>query len=374
MIDKLTNENLVVELPKIDLTALSKEELNIVADIIKKGIKYWEGKNINYKVRINALYGILSEIHCRYYELDNAEAITSTGQLCVRGCGEYINKKSEGKHSVIYNDTDSDFIILSEKESSKVPFDPKDQAIYLVEYFKNNITPRIKEFFDHLADVFNFMGNYIKMDLETVGDKSIMVEPKRYVIRKIWNKGVFILPSERKYKIVGIDIVRRDFPQWTRDSLKEALDILFEKNNDKILEFMSEKKKEFYKLGINEISKPTSVQNISEYYIGKKGTPRHTYSALYYNKFIDDNNLQDKYEKIFDASKIKFCYIKGELAHRQNYTSIAFMNECPEEILKVCKIDYDKMWEVVFLDPLTRLVEANGWRVEKINTFLEELF
>jgi len=374
MLPQLTNDNLLSVLPTINIEGLEPEDLIKLSSIVETGIKYWEGKNINYKVRINALYGILSEIHCRYYELLNAESITATGQLCVRGVRNYINRMGKGRHTVIYSDTDSNFIILSEEECLKVPTEQKERTEYLVKYFAREIAPRIKEYFDKLAKTFNFMGNYIEMEVELIGDKGIMLEKKSYVIRKIWNKGIFILPEQRKYKIIGVDIVRRDFPQWTRDRLKKALDIIFENDNEELIKFIDEAKKDFYKLGIDEISKPTSVQNITDYYIGKKGCPRHTGSALYYNKFLEDNGLEKKYEKIYDASKVKYLYIKGKLAESQNYDSIAFVNECPPELRETFEINYDKMWEKIFIKPLERIVIANGWNMYPVNNFLEELF
>ena len=72
------------------------------------------------KICLNSLYGALGNTYFRYYKLDNAEAITLTGQVAIRWIerkiNEFLNKtlSTEGKDDVIASDTDSIYLHLGE--------------------------------------------------------------------------------------------------------------------------------------------------------------------------------------------------------------------------------------------------------------------
>jgi DNA polymerase elongation subunit (family B) len=82
---------------------------------------YWkreEAKNNNiqmaFKILINSGYGALANKHFTYFRIENAESITSTGQLVNRWTSERVNKllnelatNKNYKNYVINNDTDS---------------------------------------------------------------------------------------------------------------------------------------------------------------------------------------------------------------------------------------------------------------------------
>lgn len=85
-------------------------------------IKYYHLLQLNYKILINSVYGYLGTIHSRFYDYDNAVAVTITGQSIIKECGNSVEKyfskwaatelgkKFNAKNIenfVIYNDTDS---------------------------------------------------------------------------------------------------------------------------------------------------------------------------------------------------------------------------------------------------------------------------
>ena len=97
---------------------LSNEELLALRDETVKEVTKWNNFQMARKIQINSLYGALGNQYFRHYRLDNAIAITLTGQAAIqwiaRKINEFCNKalKSEGKDYVIAADTDSVYINL----------------------------------------------------------------------------------------------------------------------------------------------------------------------------------------------------------------------------------------------------------------------
>ena len=103
----------------------------------------------------------------------------------------------------------------------------------------------------------------------------------------------------------------------------------------------------------------------------KKGSPVHVKAALLYNKLLKDKKLTNDYPVIKDGEKIKFAYLK-----KQNMVggdAIGIMNQLPPELELEAYIDYDKMFEKSFVEPMRTILDAVGWHTEKVST-LESFF
>ena len=99
---------------------LSNEELlNLHRETVKSVTKWSNFQQVR-KICLNSLYGAVGNTYFRYYKLDNAEAITLTGQVAIRWIerkiNEYLNKtlSTEGKDYVIASDTDSIYLNLGD--------------------------------------------------------------------------------------------------------------------------------------------------------------------------------------------------------------------------------------------------------------------
>jgi len=105
--------------------------------------------------------------------------------------------------------------------------------------------------------------------------------------------------------------------------------------------------------------------------IYKKGTPIHVRGALLFNHLLKQHKLEKKYSPIRDGDKIKFIYLKTPNTIQENI--IAFAGELPVEFNLHKYIDYDFMFEKVFLDQLETLIQPIGWSIEEKSN-LEEFF
>lgn len=376
-LQKINYNNVFDIIPSIDLGSLEKNELESLKSKIKEIQKFWDIKNNIYKVNvINSLYGILKEKHSPIHNPKNAEAVTSCGQLCVRGVSNHLQSLLKDDIRVFYNDTDSTFITV----------DSMDRDLPSAVFVKNmqkfvdkNIIPNIKTYYDDLAKKLNTK-NKMSMDVESFCDQVIMHTPKKYIARLIKHKGIFYDKSVHKYKIKGLEIVRSDTPLWVKDKIFTAVDIIFDGTNDQMVDYIEKTKKEFMTLSVEQISKPTSVKDMEKAELFPdgtftKGATRQAKSSLVYNQFLEENNLTNDYQKIYSGAKIAICYLKPYGAAKIGLDSIAINinDKIPPLLMDIIKpnIDYDVMWEKVFVAPLERLVDDVGWSFERHNDFFD---
>ena len=95
----------------------------------------------------------------------------------------------------------------------------------------------------------------------------------------------------------------------------------------------------------------------------------HVKGALLYNKLLKDNKLLGSYPKIQDGEKIKFAYLK-----KQNTVGgevIAILNQLPPELELQEYIDYDKQFEKSFIEPMSSVMNAVGWKTEHVSDLSE---
>ncbi len=357
-------------------------EYKKIAKIKKKEYQKTKDKNTKHeyeqaelysytlKIILNSGYGNLANVYSRYYDIRIAEAITTNGQTCVRGVANYLEKKYP-MISNVYSDTDSQMLNVSEIVKQRFKdkkVDKKAILEFLLKFSQQIIEPNINEFFNRLAKAMNMRELTIKMEPECIADTSIHIAKKRYIMSKLWDEGIFYI-DKPKLKIRGVEIVRTSTPEIVRDKLKEAVDLIFEtKDNDKLIEFVDNFKNEFFNSKFEQIAFPRSV-TFSNYTLQTKGLPIGVRAAFVYNKFIKDNNLQDKYSLISDGDKIKFCLIKEPNLLQSNVVGIP--SKLPEELEKIINIDYNEQFKKTFLAPLESIFNTIDWSYERKSSLLD---
>lgn len=81
-----------------------------------------------------------------------------------------------------------------------------------------------------------------------------------------------------------------------------------------------------------------------------KGAGVHARGANIYNQLLDDLKISNKYEKINLGDQLRYCYINDTNPYGINV--IAFKEYIPEEFRKIFTINYDLMFEKIFLSSL----------------------
>lgn len=337
----------------------------------KGEIEYLENQSLITKIKINSLYGAMATEYFRWYDIRIASAVTHQGQLCARGAGEYVTKLYSDI-DWIYSDTDSLFFSLNKTVNQRfknLP-DKKTIAEFCMKYHNNVIVPTLKEFFAKLNTILNTFKPAVGMEFECLADVNIFIEKKKYVMQIVNKEGDWCLDNP-KLKIKGIEVVRSSTPQCVRDKLKTALDLIFKtEDNDVLIDFIEEFRTEFYKLKYEQVAFPRGV-NFSEYTLQSKSLPIAVRAAFIYNQALVNMNLHNKYLSIGDGGKIKFCYIKVPNVYRSDV--IGVLDKLPEEMINTFKIDYPLQFKKAFLNPLEKIFDCIGWKLEKVNC-LDDIF
>ena len=346
--------------------------------------EFYDRRQHIQKIFLNSLYGVLGLPIFRFFDIDNALAVTATGQDVIKNSAEFANKLYNDKLNdnndyCIYIDTDS--LYFSSTALLPENADPKDFTIKLA----RAVEKKLNDYYNVMSKELFFCDKhrlYIKG--ESVASKGLWIAKKRYAMNAVYDLESN-LDVDNKIKIKGLDVVRSTFPPAFRafmnGVLKDVLGGIRKDDMDKkVLDFRFALDKEEY---IN-VARNTSVKNISEYEKGtskqlgefKKGTPAHVKACITYNRMLRHFNIQNKYEKISDGEKIKYVYLK---TNPWNLETIAVKGyNDPKEITDIASqyIDYEALFVNELKTKLEDFYSALGWGLlpTDVNQKADEFF
>ena len=349
---------------------------------------YFKSRQLIQKVILNSLYGVLGLPVFRFYDLDNAEATTLTGQELIKftkKMGNYFYNKQLGddRDYCIYIDTDSVFysaLPLIEKRFPNTPFTETRMSKVILDV-ADEMQNFLNSSYDYFAKEFlNVNEHRFEIKQELIAKSGLFIVKKRYGLKIINDNGVKV----NKLHVKGLDLVRSNFPKAMGELLKSVLeDILATVPKDKIDERIINFKESMKLMDFDRIAIPTGVKNLKKYSNGKagkftnfaKGSPAHVKASLVYNDLIDYFGLSRKYEQITSSEKIKWVYL------RQNELGLESCGykgyEDPPQIIEFIKkyIDYKKMYTQMLKKKITMFYETLKWDepVNK-NTSIERFF
>ena len=329
------------------------------------------------KISLNSAYGAVGNEYFRYFLIENAEAVTLSGQVSIRWIenkmNEFLNKilQTKAEDYVIASDTDSIYLNLGplvDKFFGNKTGDTSKVVDLLDKICKDQFEPYIEKCYQELASYVSAYDQKMQMKRENIAERGIWTAKKRYILNVWDSEGVRY--SEPKLKIMGMEAVKSSTPAPCRTMIKEAFKIIMTKTEDDMINFIDQSRTYFYNLPPEEISFPRTANNISKYRsvnsIYEKGTPIHIRGVLLYNFYIKKNNLDNKYPVINNGEKIKFCYLKKANPLHENV--ISFIQQFPKELNIGKYVDYELQFDKSFLEPLKTILQCINWKTEKTNT------
>jgi len=345
---------------------------------------YYDRRQHIQKIFLNSLYGVLGLPIFRFFDIDNALAVTATGQDVIKNSANFANKLyqdklQDTKDYCIYIDTDS--LYFSSKALLPENKDPKEFTINLAHV----IEKKLNAYYDDMSKELFFCDNHrFHIKGESVASKGLWIAKKRYAMNVVYDLESS-LDIDNKMKVKGLDVIRSTFPPAFREFMNTVLtDVLngIVKNemDAKVLEFRIALDSRYYL----DVARNTSVKNISEYEKGlskqlnefKKGTPAHVKACITYNKLLHHFKITNRYEKISDGEKIKYVYLKDNPLNLET-VAVKGYND-PVEIVQLAEtyIDYETLFVNELKTKLEDFYSALGWGLlpTDVNQKAEEFF
>lgn len=337
------------------------------------------------KILLNSMYGVLGLPAFRFYDVDNAEAVTLTGQVVIKKTAEMANIKywkelGTKEDYNVYIDTDSIYMMAEPLVKHRYPeyksFDEKRMA-QEVNTIAEETQSFLNKFYDMLAERFFFIPkekHRFEIKKEYISKAGFWVAKKRYAQWMILKNGI---PCD-KLDVKGLDVVRSSFPKAFQKFMSTMLkDILMGKDNEYIDDTLLTFKKSLPTLPVNLIAKGGAIKELSKYDNGswqkgkavadfEKGTPAHVKAGIAYNRLLKFFNCPYKHEPIRDGDKVKWVYLK---TNPLGLDTLAFKDyNDPKEVMDFVEtyIDRDKIFEAELENKLDDFYNALKW--EKATT------
>jgi len=344
--------------------------------------EFYAKRQLVQKILLNSMYGVLGLPAFRFYDIDNAEAVTITGQTVIKKTAEMANIKywkelGTKEDYNVYIDTDSIYMMAEPLVKHRFPeyktFDEQRMADEV-----NTIAEETQTFLNNFYDLLSerFFGipkdkHRFEIKKEYISKAGFWVAKKRYAQWMVLKNGI----KCDKLDVKGLDVVRSSFPKAFQGFMSTMLkDILMGKDNDYIDKTLIEFKNSLPTLPVKTIAKGGAIKELSKYDNGKwrkdsglqiavfeKGTPAHVKAGIAYNRLLKFFNSPFKHEPIRDGDKVKWVYL------RQNplgLDTVAFKDyNDPKEIMDFIEqyIDRDMIYKAELENKLDDFYNALKW-------------
>jgi len=338
---------------------------------------YFNRRQHIQKIVLNSMYGVLGLPVFRFYDLDNAEATTLTGQELIKftkklGNHFYNNELGTNKDYCIYIDTDS--VFYSAVPLVKKRFPNTELSDVMMTQRINEIATEVQSYlnksYDYFAQKFcNLDIHRFEIKQEIVAKAGLFIVKKRYGMKIISDNGVQV----NKTMVKGLDTVRSNFAPSFRKLLSDVLnDILASVPKDKVDHRITRFRKNLRYSPLDDISSPTGVKGIWKYLQRnsenttafsetKKGCPVHVKASIAYNDLVRYFGQDKKYGFIINGDKIRWVYLKN---NPLGLRVVAYKGyEDPPEIMQFIKdtMDIDKIYDQALTKKIQMFYDCLRW-------------
>ena len=344
----------------------------------KEKYAFYHKRQLVQKILLNSLYGVLGLPAFRFYDVDNATAVTTTGQTVIKSTADMANIKYNKElgtpdlDSNIYIDTDSVFFSAVPLMDKRFP-NWKDEEQDTIAGYVNDIAEEMQDYLNDFYDIlskkiFNVDVDKHRLEIkkEYVAKAGLWIAKKRYAQWIISDNGV---PCD-KLDVKGLDVKRSSFPKAFQECMgKVLIDILKGVGEEELTKYVLDFKKNMENRPNSEIAKNTAVKNLKKYmpkgkrvpFTTMKGTPAHVKAAIAYNDLITHFKVPFKYGPMVNGDKVKWVYLKDNPLGLDGLAFTGYND--PPEIEKFIEtyIDRNKIFERELRFKLQDFYDAIGW-------------
>ena len=356
--------------------------------------KFYDAMQLTQKVLLNSFYGVLGLKTFRFHDLDNAGAITATGQSIIKfsakvinnhyekeiGHSNFINASGQQAEFAFYTDTDSTFVSSLPLIQHRHPgFDETDEQFMIekTNEIASEVQLKVNTMYNQYAKVFlNTDSHRFTIKQEYVAKSGLWIAKKRYAQWVIFKEG----KPTNKLDIKGLDVVRSSFPDEFKTIMKETLWYILKQNSKQATSEMILKFKDsLHNAELTSVMKNSGVKEISKYTKKRKpfsgylsGSPAHVKSAINYNDML--TTLTTDVVSIKDGDKVKWAYLRN---NPYGFDTMALKGyQDPPEIIEFVTtyIDRNKQFERELKGKLDDFYAAMNWGVLPENNNAAKFF
>jgi DNA polymerase elongation subunit (family B) len=357
--------------------------------------KFYDALQLTQKVLLNSFYGVLGLKTFRFHDLDNAGAITATGQSVIKFSAKVINAhyaKETGKDHFInatgmpaefafYTDTDSTFCSSLPLIQARYPdFDETDEQFMIDQ--TNAIASEVQRKVNAMYDIYavrfhNTATHRWQIKQEYIAKSGLWIAKKRYAQWVIYKEGK---PTD-KLDIKGLDVVRSSFPEDFKKIMKETLwYILKEKDKTATSDMIHKFKSGLKNSEVLNVMKNSGVKEISKFIKGRKpftgyisGTPAHVKAAINFNDFLHMHSIKD-ITPIQNGEKVKWAYL-ADNPYGMETMALRGYQDPPQTVEFVAQhIDRNKIFEKELKNKLDDFYAAMNWGAFPENNNVAKFF
>lgn len=309
----------------------------------------WYQRQYGTKIIMNSIYGYVGFPGSRLYRKDVAEAVTTMGEVLIKKINEWIK---EFGCNVIYNDTDSNYILSRYDAPYSVVAEGMD-----IQKFVNT---KMEEYVKTMVEK-----NYLKTEFEAANKRMLFTTAKkRYAYKLLWDgTNGFNVSTELKLK--GFDAKRSDSNTVSKKLQKEVLTMILDnKNEDQVKAYLRtvDKKLRRREYPDEEIGFPKGISKAFEEY----NPPGPIIKGSIFSNQRYGTNFSG-------GSKPKYVWIKGIIGcpnprislHDTIYQidAVAYDKVIPSDVI----IDWPRMSESTIKKKLETIFESVKWKWEDLN-------
>ena len=343
--------------------------------------KFYDAMQLTQKVLLNSFYGVLGLKTFRFYDLDNAGAITAVGQSIIKfsakvinnhytkeiGTDHFINASGDKAEFAFYTDTDSTFVSSLPLIAKRYPDYDETNEQFMIDQtnaIASEVQKLVNDMYNRYAVVFhNTESHRFQIKQEYVAKSGLWIAKKRYAQWVIFKEGK---PTD-KLDVKGLDVVRSSFPEDFKKIMKETLwYVLKGRNKQDTSTLIHEFKNNIKKSKVLNVMKNSSVKELSKYIRGRKpftgyikGSTAHVKSAINFNDML--STLTTDILPIADGEKVKWGYLVN---NPYGFETMALRGyQDPPEIVAFAEqyLDHNKMFTADLSNKFNDFYAAMGW-------------
>lgn len=326
-----------------------------------------------YKIMLNSVYGIIGLRHYCCFDVDNAEAVTQSGQHVIKTSLDYIadiHKEKlgyEGIHPTLAGDTDSlmnDGSPVYHKLFGDKNIEWTKEEVAQFKGLAGEICDELNDrIANHCKEYFHSSLRRIEFKLETVFTHACFLKRKHYVYRMADKEGAYMIGSKKQFKYTGVDIRRVQLSKTIQSMLKYCVEhgMLEEWSDAKYHEYFTELYEKFKQLDISEIAFRFTYRTKREaagFLQMEKGAHITAKVATFYNQLLDYLKLNDyEHIKLGDMAK----YVKVKVSNPFGIDVVGFKEGWPPEFNNLFEVDYDAMFSKLCTEKISGFIDVFGW-------------